>query len=80
MVKHNDFHNSPEASTEALRRPKCARVGGTPGPGGGEEGEGGEYAKYEQFARDSRRPATLLPKVRKVRRIACPSGYPPTLS
>ena len=41
VVKHNDFYNSPEASTEALRRPKPARVGGTPGPGGGEEGEGG---------------------------------------
>ena len=41
FVKHNDFYNSPEASSEALRRPKGARVGGRGGPGGGEEGEGG---------------------------------------
>ena len=41
VVKQNDFYNSPEASTEALRRGVGAKVGGTPGPGGGEEGGGG---------------------------------------
>ena len=41
FVKHSVFCNSPEASTEALRRPNPARVGGRPKSGGGEEGEGG---------------------------------------
>ena len=49
MVKHSDFYNSPEASSEALRRPKRARVGGTPGPGGGEEGEGGSTQSTSKF-------------------------------
>ena len=61
FVKHSDLCNSPEASTEALRRPKCARVGGTPKSGGGEEGEGGSTQSTSKFARWSKTPCYLAP-------------------
>ena len=61
LVKHNDFYNSPEASTEVLRRPKCARVGGTPKSGGGEEGEGGSTQSTSKFARGFKTPCNLAP-------------------
>ena len=61
FVKHSDFYNSPEASTEALRGGVGAKVGGTPKSGGGEEGEGGSTQSTSKFARWSKTPCYLAP-------------------